>query len=476
MQSSKPKNSHPFSSVTIGTAWPDQERATRSEERENPATKELAPRSSLLAPTFPPYSTHLRRAADVATAPVEWLWPGRIPIGKVTLLVGDPGLGKSLIALDLAARVSTGAAWPDEERGSRSEDRDETAASAADLPFSQSAIRNPKSAIAPGPRPSTLNSQPASVLLLNSEDDLADTIRPRLEAHGADCNRIFHVDSVADLRNDFEQLRVAVERTPDCRLIIVDPVNAFVGPNDSNFHTVVRKVLSPLAKLATQKRLAVVAVTHLRKLQGAAIHRATGSMGFVAAARAVWTICRDPADPNRQLFVPLKSNLAATSTVLALSIEAHPTIDSPVVRWHPPEEAISVAQILAPPPKQRGPQAEELRAAQAWLREHLAGGKQAAHDVIDAGEERGFHVRTLRRGLRMMGGHTERVGFLGGWWWSLPGTASGEQPAEKIEKPVPLEKNGPARTKSAASESPKPSRARLEDDLRDSFTRIFQAQ
>ena len=109
MQSSKPKDNKPYSSVTFGTTWPDEERATRSEERDNPATKKLAPQFSLLAPSSarsPQYATHLRRTGDVPTAPIEWLWPNRIPLGKVTLLVGDPGLGKSLLALDLAAIVS----------------------------------------------------------------------------------------------------------------------------------------------------------------------------------------------------------------------------------------------------------------------------------------------------------------------------------------------------------------------------------
>jgi hypothetical protein len=369
------------------------------------------PQAAAPAPQ-PRHDTHLRRTADVATARIEWLWPGRIPIGKVTLLVGDPGLGKSLIALDLAARVSTGAAWPDE----KVESRGQSVESQNSGPGPSSLNPRPLS----GPRPSTLNPRPSSVLLLNSEDDLADTLRPRLEAQGADCNRVFVVDSVTDLRNDFDQLRAAVDRTPDCRLIIVDPVNAFVGANDSHFHTVVRKVLAPLAKLATQKRLAILAVTHLRKHEGAAIQRATGSMGFVAAARAVWTICRDPTNPGRKLFVPLKSNLAAEAKVLTYSIEPHPKFDAPVIRWHRGATPLSVEEALNPQRKPRGPQAEETRSAQDWLRKHLSGGRQAAHDVIDAGEERGFSGRTLRRALRMIGGETEKVGYLNGWWWCLP--------------------------------------------------------
>ena len=261
-------------------------------------------------------------------------------------------------------------------------------------------------------------------MLLNSEDDLSDTIRPRLEAHNADCNRIFHVDSIADLRNDLGQLRAALARTPDCRLIIVDPINAFIGPNDSHFHTVVRKVLAPLAKLAAQKRLAIVAITHLRKHEGAAIHRAAGSMGFVSAARAVWTVCRDPANPLRQLFVPLKSNLAAEAKVLTYSIHAHPKLDAPIIVSHTNQPAVSVDEALRPPHKPRGPEAEDRKAAVIWLRAALAGGSLPAIAILIDGEIHGFHRRTIQRAYHSIGGVPKKAGLHGGWTWSLPAAAA----------------------------------------------------
>ena len=91
------------------------------------------------------------------------------------------------------------------------------------------------------------------MLFLTTDDDVADTIRPRLEAHGANVDRVFFVPSLADLRHDFAKLEATLDRIPDCRLIVVDPVNAYVGPSDSHFHTIVRKVLSPLAKLAARR-------------------------------------------------------------------------------------------------------------------------------------------------------------------------------------------------------------------------------
>jgi predicted ATP-dependent serine protease len=247
------------------------------------------------------------RAADVSKRAVDWLWPGRIAIGKVTLLVGDPGLGKSLVAIDVAARVSRGASWPDIEQGTESPQPGAKHAATSES-------GSPLHASRPLLRP------PASAVLLSAEDDLADTILPRLEASRADCNRVFVLPSLADLRNDFGQLQTAINRMNDCRIIVIDPINAYVGPTDSQFQTIVRKILTPLVHFAASKRMAVLAVTHLRKHEGAAIYRAMGSMGVVAAARAVWTVCGDRNNPGRHLMVPVKNNLAGAVRGLAYTI------------------------------------------------------------------------------------------------------------------------------------------------------------
>ena len=279
-------------------------------------------------------------AADYPAEGVEWLWPGRIPIGKVTLLVGDPGNGKSLVALDVAARVSRGAPWPD-------------------LPPS------------PLPLPP---SPPGSVLILSIEDDLRDTIRPRLDAAGADPRRIYILPSIVDLRHDIEQLRMALSTAPDCRLIIIDSINAYVGPGDSHFHTIVRRVFRPLAELAAEKQLAVLAVSHLRKSEGAAIQRAAGSMGFVAAARAVWTVCRDRSQAGRYLLLPLKNNFVAETSGLAFRIEvpATQTCPAPAIAWQADSVTTSTEDALNQENKPRRDEDSELHLAAAWLTEELA--------------------------------------------------------------------------------------------------------
>ncbi|MCI0335319.1 MAG: AAA family ATPase [Planctomycetes bacterium] len=350
-------------------------------------------------------------ASDCDAQSVEWLWPDKIPIGKVTLLIGDPGTGKSLVALDIAARASRAAPWPDEvgppSRGGH-DTVDIDAAGAA-----------------------RLAAPTASTLILSATDDFADTIRPRLDAAGADPRRIFFIPSIANLREDFAQLRVAVNCAPNCRLIIIDPINAYVGPSDCHFHSVVRKVLAPLAQLAAEKRIAVLAVAHLRKNDGAAIYRAAGSMGFVAAARAVWTVCRDHENPGRTLFLPLKNNLGPTACGLAYTIEPRGQCGAVAISWHSAPITTSAEEAL------HSAEATDLNRARQWLRKALAHGPRSASEVTQEAEHYGFHQRTLRRALHAIGGHTQNRGLLEGWWWSIPDAPTDENE----EKKVSYEKN-----------------------------------
>ncbi len=356
-------------------------------------------------------------AGHVPAAPVEWLWPNRIPIGKVTLLVGDPGCGKSLVALDIAARVSRGAPWPDGNHNPQSE------------------IQNPKSLISPSP---TLPGSPSSVLILSAQDDLSDTIRPRLDAANADCNRVFILPAIADLRHDFAQLEAAIDRTPDCRLIIVDPINAYVGPNDAHFQTVVRKVLAPLARLAADRRIAILAIAHFRKTSGAAIYRAAGSMGLVSAARSVWALCRDHSHPSRHFFLPLKTNLTAAARGLAYSIEQI-SPGHPGIHWKSKPVDITPEVALAPPPKPRPEPVTERTAARKWLCETLADGPRPAREVQIEGKERGFLPRTLRRAFHELDGHTAKKGLHRGWWWSLNDQSSDEEERDTQKTADPFE-------------------------------------
>ncbi len=417
--------------------------------------------------------------AETPRRELPWLWPGRIPLGRVTLLVGDPGVGKSLIALDVAARVSTGRPWPG--------DCPEFAASAEQIgtvPLAQeSSIEagvedNDASAEPSPPKLAPRASQlapppsPSSVLLLSAEDDPADTIRPRLEALGADLARIValppnwspddptglhDVPSVLadlrppaerppaprplDLRRDVAELEKLVVQRRDVRLVIIDPLTAYFGGVENSNHEV-RRVLMQLGKLAARRRLAILAICHLRKQRGSALHRTTGSLAFAAVARAAWLVAQDPHDPDRRLLLPIKNNLAAAESGLAFTIdgagnplppgeggvrEPGDAADAPVIRWNPEPITLSADEALSPAKAPMGRPTFERDDAIRWLQQALAEGAKPSADIRRAAEANGIRQTTLCRAFRELGGEAVRIGFglLGEWYWRLPGV--GEQ-------------------------------------------------
>ncbi|MDO8629885.1 MAG: AAA family ATPase, partial [Phycisphaerales bacterium] len=339
----------------------------------------------------------LKRLSDVTPRPVEWLWSGRFAIGKLTLIAGDPGLGKSFVTLDMAARVSTGTPWPD-RRGD--------------------------------PIPA------GDVILLSAEDDLEDTIRPRLDAAGADVTRITAIQGVNyydpdtqrdtiksfNLEVDLPALESAIGKSTDCRLIVVDPISAYCGRADGHKNTDVRALLAPLAKLAADHRVAVVAVTHLNKGGGAnALYRAMGSLAFVAAARAVWLVTKDADNPSRRLFLPAKNNLAPDDrTGLAYSLFANGPDDAAVVAWEADPVTIRADEALAAESGCSSDRTTALAEAVAWLRDQLADGSKPAKTVKEAAEADGIAKRTLDRAKADLGVEATRDGFSGPWVWKLP--------------------------------------------------------
>jgi len=203
--------------------------------------------------------------------------------GKVTMLAGHPGLGKSQLALAIVSIVTTGGRFP--VNGARAEC--------------------------------------GSAVILSAEDDAEDTIRPRLDAVGADLARCRVVGAVHDrddtgrdhmrgfsVVDDMPRLATALAEIGDAVLVIVDPITAYLGATDSHRNAEVRSALTPLTHLAAEHRVAVLAISHLRKsLEGEAIPRVSGSLAFVAAARAAYVVTRDPANENRRWQIVLVSTV-----------------------------------------------------------------------------------------------------------------------------------------------------------------------
>ena len=340
-----------------------------------------------------PGSPVLVRMADVRAERVSWLWPGRIALGKLTLIAGDPGLGKSFLTLDIASRVSTGAGWPDAIGASCS---------------------------------------PGGVVLLSAEDDPADTIRPRLDAAGADLSRISVVEAVHsgrrdagpsvrtfDLSRDLPALEQAIRATLDCRLVVIDPVTAYLGKSDSHNNADIRGLLAPLADLAARHRVAVLGVTHLNKSgAGSAVYRTMGSLAFVAAARAAWAVVADKDDPGRRLVLPIKNNLAPNHGGLAYTFVDSPGHDQPQLAWEDGTVTISADDALS---VERGGERSVVDDAVDWLRELLADGPRAMRDVEEDARGAGYSIAALRRAKAVLGVVSRKPAFGGPWEWSLPG-------------------------------------------------------
>jgi len=327
--------------------------------------------------------------ADVQPKPINWLWPEKIARGKVTMISGDPGLGKSLLTVALASAVSTGAKWP----------------------------------VTGG------NAPCGSVIMLSDEDAVADTIRPRLDAAGADCSKIHALTMVREideygettdrsfsLEKDIDRLAEVVEKLGDCALIQIDPISAYMGGTDSHKNSDVRGLLSPLSTLAEQFNVAIVVVTHLNKSSGNAIYRSIGSIAFTAAARSVIGVTKDRDDPNRRLVLPVKNNLGCDSSGMAYRIE---TADNgaPVVMWEPDAVDIDINEALS---TESDDYRSERKEAADWLESELMGEPIAPDNLRKMAAVAGHSWSTVRRAKSDMGVESKKCGFKGGWLWYHP--------------------------------------------------------
>lgn len=322
----------------------------------------------------------LRKVSEVDSQPVEWLWPGYFPKGALCLVDGDPGLGKSFLTLDLAARISVGGMFPT------------------------------------GDRP-----KPGGVVLLGYEDAPAYTIRPRLEAMGADLDRVVLLEGVADNKGprlpnvtDISAIREAAASV-NAGLIVIDPLMAALpGEVDGYSDHDVRSVLAPLAKLAQETGATVLVVRHLNKNQRAtALYRGGGSIGIIAAARAAFLVGKDPRDPQVRVLAPLKMNLAPLPPSLRFRL-AGTDREVPFLEWLPGPCGLSAEDLLEPPA--RG----SVESASAFLQERLRDGPVAVDIVQREARERGFSVSTLFRARDALGVVSRKVSFKGGWDWRLP--------------------------------------------------------
>jgi energy-coupling factor transporter ATP-binding protein EcfA2 len=316
---------------------------------------------------------------------ISWLWEGRIPRGMLTLLVGDPGLGKSLLTALLAGWVSKAG---------------------------------------------------GDVLLLSAEDHKAATIRPRLEAVGADLARVHALEvrregieeGIALPDDGAELQRIAEERA--AKLVIVDPLMAHLPESVNSWRDQsVRRALAPLHRLAEDLRCAVVIVAHLNKAKGAdATHRTGGSIAIPAAVRSALLLARDPQDPepesgSQRVLAHFKCNVAPLADTLTADIEEVKLgggYDAPrfgIVGT----SAVSAADLLDAPTDEARTERDE---AIEFLEAELGEGPRPTQEIKNAARAAAISDRTLARAKADLGIKSTKDGLNGGWRWRLPKDAT----------------------------------------------------
>lgn len=320
---------------------------------------------------------------------ISWLWKNRIALGKFTMIAGDPGLGKSLLTTTFAACVSRGYPWP----------IDKTPAPIGD------------------------------VVIISAEDDAADTIKPRLEAAGADMSRVHVLEAIYDkdasgkrlfsLGKDIEALKDAVAKLSDCRLIIIDPISAYLGDKDSNKNAEIRGLLAPLTELGKEYKIAIVGVSHFNKNVGSnPLYRTTGSLAFTAAGRAVYIVAKDKHKDGRVFFMPVKNNLARDKTGLAYAIGTNEK-GQPVIQWESEPVHTTADEALTPP--NLAPEDNDTNWVVETIRDILSVGAVPQQEVLSLARAEGVSAKQARTAGEKLGVQRRKVGFNPSYWeWALP--------------------------------------------------------
>ena len=312
----------------------------------------------------------LIQMSDVQAEAVKWLWSKYIPLGKITIVQGDPGEGKTTFVLAVISSLTRGEPLP--ECGDAE--------------------------------------APMNVIYQTAEDGLADTIKPRLEAMGADCSRVFVIDeSRKELSMLDERLEKAVHET-GARLVVLDPLQAYLG-SDVDMHRAneVRPIMKRVAAMAEQNNCAVILVGHMNKAQGLkAGYRGLGSIDFRAAARSVLLVGRTKDDPSVRIMAQDKNSLAPEGRSMSFEL------GEDGFRWLGCIDA-TVDDVLC------GTARAETKTAQMEdaLRELLEdSGGLPSDELMAYAEAHGISERTLKIAKRNLGVVSERRG--GKWYSVLP--------------------------------------------------------
>lgn len=338
----------------------------------------------------------LQRFADVRAELLRWLWPGRVPLGMLTVFVGNPGDGKTFVVFDLVGCITTGRDFPD------------------------------------GPNANG----PCDVLFMNLEDHVRVTQKPRLVAADADPDRVVRVECLEVTAADgavsslsfhagtaAESIRSTAKQLGNLRLVVIDPLASLLASCRSNDAGDVREALAPLVAVAEELGIAIVLVHHNRKGSGThASERMSGSLQIGATVRMVWEFFRDDDDDERRLFLPGKNSNARDCGGLAFRV-----VDSEVplsdagdfvgrVEWEVGTVAMTADDAAD---RQRDTEGGDSFPVE-WLRDFIGTSTVAATEAMSQARKQGISDKQLRNARKALKIKPFKSDFQGGWCWQLP--------------------------------------------------------
>ena len=312
---------------------------------------------------------NLIKMSEIQSEEIEWLWYPFIPYGKLTIIQGDPGDGKTTLALNIAAKLSRGESLDEEMK----------------------------------------ISEPINIIYQTAEDGLADTVKPRLELADADCERILVIDESSEaLSMADERLEEAIKLT-NAKLLILDPIQAYLGAGtDINRANEARDMTKKLGALAEKYKCAVLLIGHMNKASGTkASYRGIGSIDFFAVARSVLLVGRIEGEESLRAVVQIKNNLAAfgNSKAFELSEEGF--------RWIGDYD-ISADEVLGG----IAPKANKLDQAKRLLLELAEGTKRMqSKDIFEIAKEEEISKRTLENAKRELNISAKKINNT--WYWDF---------------------------------------------------------
>ena len=309
------------------------------------------------------------KMSEIQSQEVSWLWYPFIPYGKLTIIQGDPGDGKTTLVLNIAAWLSKGEGLDSEMK----------------------------------------LSEPVNVIYQSAEDGLADTVKPRLELAGADCERILVIDEKEkSLSMVDERLEKAIVQTK-ARMLILDPIQAYLGGGmDMNRANEARDMTKKLGALAEKYKCAIVLIGHMNKASGnKAAYRGMGSIDFFAVARSVLLVGRVEGEPNIRAVIQIKNNLAAFGHPKAFALSEDG------FGWLGDYE-ITADEVLGG----IAPKANKMEQAKRLLRElALTSDAVQSNEIFDMADEQGISKRTLENAKRELGIRARKIN--NSWYWEL---------------------------------------------------------